>query len=374
MHNPALGDADEFLRKHLKLVYFVANKFRMTAAKEELDYDDLCSAGMLGLTKAYRGFRGDNGAKWATFAAQCIRNEILMLLRKTRNKSAPVSLESTVYSGKDGSEIKLSDTLVGGHLDTTSLETQAFLESLSTFEQNLVRMRVAGYTQNEIADHTGLSPSMINRYTRRIADKYTSGEWKKEVRSMAAKPKMTKEEYLRMRQQDMSKASIAAHSGVSITTLYNWLETWGILTAEDERRELTRLESQAGVQKCAPAAPAPAAKKSNMAKLTLDDFSWVRPDFQKPTFRVSKNGVRISGDITRHLDTSRRVELGFAQSGFVAVRNGEHGWKLKTGKRSKSLLISGKRVTQILAQRGYVTGTVLDAEWSPELGVILAHS
>ena len=71
------GDESAFHRlveHNLRLVAFIAKKFRDSGVEE----DDLISLGTIGLIKAVKSFRPDAGTKFATYAARCIENEILL--------------------------------------------------------------------------------------------------------------------------------------------------------------------------------------------------------------------------------------------------------------------------------------------------------
>lgn len=56
--------------------------------------EDLLSVGTIGLIKAVNTFNADKGSRLATYAARCVENEILMLLRASRKYSKEVSLLS----------------------------------------------------------------------------------------------------------------------------------------------------------------------------------------------------------------------------------------------------------------------------------------
>ena len=71
-------DARQKLILHnLRLVSHIVRKYYSTARNAE----DLVSIGSLGLVKAVDSFRVENGAKFTTYAAKCIQNEILMYFR-----------------------------------------------------------------------------------------------------------------------------------------------------------------------------------------------------------------------------------------------------------------------------------------------------
>ncbi|MCL6594418.1 MAG: sigma-70 family RNA polymerase sigma factor, partial [Alicyclobacillus sp.] len=92
---------------------------------------------------------------------------------------------------------------------------------------------------------------------------------------------------------------------------------------------------------------------------SLDAFTWVRPYEQQSAIRITRNGIRITGDVAQKLDRNMRVEVGFAPGGYLAVRNNERGWRLKPEKGTSSLIIPGKRISREISRHGIEPGTVL---------------
>lgn len=56
------------------------------------------------------------------------------------------------------------------------LEEFIDLASLTEDEEHIIRLRVAGYTNEQIALKLGLSRSTVNRYTKRLKQKYDNVE------------------------------------------------------------------------------------------------------------------------------------------------------------------------------------------------------
>lgn len=78
------GDADardQLLNEHLGLVHFVARQVARGLAVE-MDFDELVSAGTLGLMNALESFDAGRGLAFSTFAAPRIRGAILDELRR----------------------------------------------------------------------------------------------------------------------------------------------------------------------------------------------------------------------------------------------------------------------------------------------------
>ena len=68
---------DEFIENNLGLVHACANRFRGRG----IEYDDLYSAGWMGLVKAYDAFDEERGVQFSTYAVPVILGEIKKLFR-----------------------------------------------------------------------------------------------------------------------------------------------------------------------------------------------------------------------------------------------------------------------------------------------------
>ena len=72
-----LGPREEFIQNNLGLVHACAGRFRGRG----IEYDDLYSAGCMGLVKAYDGFDEGRGVQFSTYAVPKIAGEIRRFLR-----------------------------------------------------------------------------------------------------------------------------------------------------------------------------------------------------------------------------------------------------------------------------------------------------
>ena len=72
-----LGPREQFIENNLGLVHACAGRFRGRG----IEYDDLYSAGCMGLIKAYDGFDEERGVQFSTYAVPVILGEIKKLFR-----------------------------------------------------------------------------------------------------------------------------------------------------------------------------------------------------------------------------------------------------------------------------------------------------
>ena len=67
--------------------------------------------GSLGLIKAVDSFDTEKGARFATYAAKCIQNEILMFFRQQRKLQSEVSINDAIDVDRDGNPLTYIDVI-----------------------------------------------------------------------------------------------------------------------------------------------------------------------------------------------------------------------------------------------------------------------
>lgn len=165
---------------NLRLVAHIAGKYR--SSNEELE--ELVSIGTFGLMKAVETFDYRKGARFSTYAARCVENEILMHFRAQKKHLTDISMNEPAMTDKDGNALTLMDTLEDG----TNLEEQVefsihtkqlyrFLrECLDERELEIVTLRYglygnAPHTQMEVAQGLGISRSYVSRLEKKALAK-----------------------------------------------------------------------------------------------------------------------------------------------------------------------------------------------------------
>lgn len=104
---------DEFIENNMGLVHSLANRFRGRG----IEYEELFSAGCMGLVKAAKGFDDERGLCFSTYAVPVILGEIKRLFRdggtvKVSRGLKELSLKITRYKescNKDGREPSISE-------------------------------------------------------------------------------------------------------------------------------------------------------------------------------------------------------------------------------------------------------------------------
>ncbi len=172
--------AKEILISHnLRLVAHIVKKYTSSG-----EADDLISVGSIGLIKAINTFKYGKNTQFSTYAARCIENEILMLLRVNKKHQQVVSLNESLGKDKDGNEICVVDVLPDNEENVLeTVENNILSEKLLSIIKNVLSEReykivcmrygigsTPAYTQREIAKKLNISRSYISRLEKKAID------------------------------------------------------------------------------------------------------------------------------------------------------------------------------------------------------------
>ncbi len=173
------------IERNLRLVAHIAKKYQNT----EDEMDDLISIGTIGLIKAINSFDETKGNRIGTYAARCIDNELLMMLRGKKKISKEVSIYEPIGVDREGNEINLLDVIESEHVDVVEkMELSRHLELLDTLfrqllsdrEKEILALRYglfgkAEITQREIGKKLGISRSYVSRIEKKALLKLLEG-------------------------------------------------------------------------------------------------------------------------------------------------------------------------------------------------------
>ena len=171
-------EAKEILiERNLRLVAHIAKKYQNT----DVESQDLISIGTIGLIKAILSYDTGKNSKLATYAAKCIENELLMMLRTKKKLSREVSIYEPIGTDKEGNEISLLDILKQDQPDiieemdnkkNISQLREIINTCLNQREKEIILLRyglITGneITQREIGEYFGISRSYISRIEKK---------------------------------------------------------------------------------------------------------------------------------------------------------------------------------------------------------------
>ena len=172
MHRGDENARQKLIEHNLRLVSHIVRKYTVPGYTQ----DDLVSVGSLGLIKAINTYKPDAGSPLSTYAARCIENEVLMLLRASRKRRGDVSLSDPIGTDGEGNDISFLDIL-GTPPDQVENEVvhkismervRLLIQKLPRKERTVIEMRYglldgAIHPQHEVAAALGISRSYVSR-------------------------------------------------------------------------------------------------------------------------------------------------------------------------------------------------------------------
>ena len=189
MHGGDTAARDTLIIHNLRLVAHVVKKYYAAPGGQ----DDLISIGTIGLIKAVDTFRPERKVRFASYASQCIENEIRMHLRHIRREGTLVSLQEPLESStREGGALTLGDVLPDDAVMEDDCEQRdlarrlrELVSELPERERRILTLRYgldrrAPLTQQQVAEQFRISRSYISRLEKRalqmLSRRWRSGE------------------------------------------------------------------------------------------------------------------------------------------------------------------------------------------------------
>lgn len=183
--NGDMAARDVLIEHNLRLVAHIAKKYSNSSE----DNEDIISIGTIGLIKGITSFDPSKGTRLATYAARCIDNEILMLMRAQKKNQGDVSLSETIGIDKEGNQIMLIDILKSDTADifdkiNTDIQVRQLYENIKSElderERKVIILRYGiggtkAYTQREVAKLLNISRSYVSRIEKKAVGKLGKG-------------------------------------------------------------------------------------------------------------------------------------------------------------------------------------------------------
>lgn len=166
---------DELVLNNLNLIYLVLKQMNLYD-KSDYYYD----AGLFGLVKAANIYNPAKGYKFTSLATICIRNEILMSIRKHKNEldMYAISLDAPIADSNNG-DVFLVDVIP----DDFSIEDEIIkneenellhkaIATLNDEEQKILRCYyIEGLKQRDIAKKFNIAQPTVARKLKKIIKK-----------------------------------------------------------------------------------------------------------------------------------------------------------------------------------------------------------
>lgn len=148
-----------------KLVYDLLKKYFSMYSKSE----DMQQEARIGLWKACMTFDENHGVAFSSYAYRCMRNEVLMALRKEKHVSSFVSLNQLLDTGEG--DLVLEDVLTGD-VGVDWVDWEAFCQKLTPLEKDICQLRLLGFNQSEIACELDYAQGYISRVLKNVRKKF----------------------------------------------------------------------------------------------------------------------------------------------------------------------------------------------------------
>jgi len=166
------SDREKLILDNMRLVYFMYEKLQKNDITIRYK-EDLISEGMVGLCKAANAYDPDRGVRFTTYSSMCIRNEMLMFLRRiNRQVNAEVSLHDTIGIDADGNELTYADVIEDESqtpdnflIDATAKE---FTESQKPLDREILKALQEGHKQSQIGQMLGIKQPTVCRHIRKM--------------------------------------------------------------------------------------------------------------------------------------------------------------------------------------------------------------
>lgn len=175
-HDGDMNAKEILIHHNLRLVAHIVKKYSGTE-----EADDLISAGSLGLIKAINTYQYGHNTQFSTYAARCIDNEILMLLRVNKKHKGNISIEEALGGDSDDGEMSIIDLIESPELDVEDMANNIIISkkldrvlksNLNEREYLIMSLRYGlngnpALTQREVSKKLNISRSYVSRLEKK---------------------------------------------------------------------------------------------------------------------------------------------------------------------------------------------------------------
>ena len=168
------------VKKYTGIVYKIAHKYTSLAESIGIEEKDLIQEGLIGLTKAIDTYNTEKEVLFYTYVTVCIETSIKTALRsgnRKKNKSLndSISLEK-LYEEDINIDEALKDEQYNPSLKIQEEESMDEIlnkskKLLAPFEYEVLKLKIYGYSNQEVADITKKNKKAIENTLFRIKSK-----------------------------------------------------------------------------------------------------------------------------------------------------------------------------------------------------------
>lgn len=161
---------DFLLKKYERLAFAPSEKEHLFILGG--DKEDIRQEGRIGLLNAIRDFDFGRDASFATFANLCVRRQVLTAISKGgAKKSVPLNSYISIYAEDFQEEGSINPEELVLDKESVSLLEATFEKELSSFEKEVLELKLMGYDYQDIALIMGKTPKSIDNALQRMKKK-----------------------------------------------------------------------------------------------------------------------------------------------------------------------------------------------------------
>jgi RNA polymerase sporulation-specific sigma factor len=156
-------------------VYYEARKKAAMYNNGDIHRDDLFQEGMIAFITAVNTYDPKKNASFRTYAAACINNRIISVLRsRNAQKNIPQDMMQNIDDGEEVQDFSADPQNIYSAQEDDARFEDLLSEKLTDFERRVLTLRAEKLSYEEIAERLGTNPKAVDNALQRIRRKLAS--------------------------------------------------------------------------------------------------------------------------------------------------------------------------------------------------------
>lgn len=162
-------EINKLIETHKNIVKFLSRKYRFL----DTELEEIEGWGYVGLVKALKEYEVDRTRDFTHMVFDSVKIEIFRAYGRSKQPKSQMSLQTSMWEGKEGSSIALEEFLIDeNHLSFTETEIKAMVNEAIFEESEKFKVVIKEYlfsdkNNQEIAKQVGWSESIVRRTQKR---------------------------------------------------------------------------------------------------------------------------------------------------------------------------------------------------------------
>lgn len=141
----------------------------------DIHRDDLFQEGMIAFITAVNTYDPKKNASFRTYAAACINNRIISVLRsRNAQKNIPQDMMQNIDDGEEVQDFSADPQNIYSAQEDDARFEDLLSEKLTDFERSVLTLRAEKLSYEEIAERLGTNPKAVDNALQRIRRKLAS--------------------------------------------------------------------------------------------------------------------------------------------------------------------------------------------------------